>query len=376
MLTNDEIKKKALRKYNSYLKSLVVNSNIFPLNIIGNKQVATTDFSQATKIYEDFYKNSKSNKGYGYCFDYEKNKKTSITKIYFETEKDFVKYIAKEVQATTFLSNINMLRERLDISDEIIIENISKISKWDEDFCKNLALTTGFLIENQKSNLYKRELPIHVPTKFLEKNIVVITNFLSNFISIPNVENKYQKLGLIDKTFIIKIRAKDKFTISDINGNNCGNTEVIFLTPKAFENFTYNPKRVFIVENETTFFKFPLKENDICLYSGGFSILSFKNNKMLMENNTYYFGDIDEHGFAILSMFREIYPGIKSIFMDTKTLNKFTKFEIEGKEYQGILNALNMEETKVYEYIKENNLRLEQERIPIHFIKNELELLS
>lgn len=376
MLTIEAIKTKANNKYNSYLKALVEDINYFPLEIKGNKNFSKLEYAKAFELFQKLNDNSKAVKGYGYCFTYEKTSKIKITKIYFETESDYLKFIKKETQTKRFKENLNILRRTLPISNEIIKTNLSKILKWDVSTCKNIALISSFIIKNPESNLYQRELPITVPTKFLEKNISTITSFISNFIELKNVDNKYQKLGLLDKSFIIKIRSHSNFNIFDNNKNYCCSNDIIYLTPKAFEKFSHTANRVFIVENETTFYNFPLNQNDLCLYSGGFSILSFIKNGYLKNTSLYYFGDLDEHGFAILSMFREKYSNVKSILMNMETLIAFKHFWIEGKEYKGQLTKLTKEEVTTLEYIKENNIRLEQEKIPNSYITKTIELLT
>jgi hypothetical protein len=373
MLTKEEIKQKALNKYNGYLKSIINNDTYFPLEIKGNKKISTQEYSKAFEAFTFFYNNSKEKKGYGYSFEYEKTKKIKIKKIFFETEEDYIKFIEKESQTNSFKKNIATLRSTLNITDEILISNVSKIAKWDEKFCTNIARISSFIINNPQSNLYQRELPIAVPTKFLEKNITIITSFISNFIPLKNVDNKYQKLGLLDKSFLIKIRSTNNFKVFDSQNNLSCTSETITLTPKEFEKFNHSSKTIFIVENETTFYNFPIRKNELCLYSGGFSILSFKNNNYLRENSLFYFGDLDEHGFAIFSMFKDVYPNAKSIFMDMKTLMEFKKYRAEGKEYKGTLQNLNNEEETCFKYLKETNSRLEQEKIPASYIKKELD---
>ena len=376
MLTTEAIKTKANNKYNSFLRALVEDINYFPLEIKGNKNFSTLDYTQAFDLFQKLNDNSKAKKGYGYSFSYEKTNKIKITKVYFETETDYLKFIKKETQTKTFKENIKILRRTLPISNQIIISNLSKILKWDVATCNNIALISSFIIKNPESNLYQRELPISVPTKFLEKNISTITSFISNFIELKNVDNKYQKLGLLDKSFIIKIRSKSNFNISDKNNKYCCSNDIIYLPPKAFEKFTHTAKRIFIVENETTFYNFPIQKDDLCLYSGGFSILSFKNNEYLKNSCLYYFGDLDEHGFAILSMFREKYNNVKSILMKMETLLFFKDFWIEGKTFTGSLLNLTHDETITLKYIKENNIRLEQEKIPISYISKEIATLK
>ncbi|NOR71388.1 MAG: hypothetical protein GQ532_17115, partial [Methylomarinum sp.] len=47
-----------------------------------------------------------------------------------------------------------------------------------------------------------------------------------------------------------------------------------------------------------------------------------------------YWGDLDTHGFAILSRLRHYYPQVKSILMDEKTLEQFAHLSV----YESIIS--------------------------------------
>ncbi len=374
MLTQAEILKKAQNKYKTYLKSKIYNQNIFPLEIRGNMKVPENDYNKATSLFQTIYKESKFNKKYGYTLILSDSKKIKISKLFFETEIDYLKYLSKEKEVSQFITKQDILRKQLNISNKLLEKNLSKILKWDINFTEYLSKTINFLLANPNSGLYPRELPIDIPTKFIEKNISVITSFLNEFTSLSDMDNKYQKLGLIDKDFLIYIRSFSEFNISD--NNNSAKSKIINLNPSSFSTFSPNANRIFVIENKTTFFTFPLKKNDICLYSGGFSILSFKNKKLLNSNKLYYFGDIDEHGLAILSLFRDIYPNSKSIFMDITTLKNNVLFSSQKEtHYQGTISNLTKEEMKTFDYIHEEKIILEQEKIPLDYIIKKIENL-
>lgn len=374
MLTQAEIHKKAQNKYKNYLKAKIYNQNIFPLEIKGNMKVIETDYNKATYIFQNIYDESKFNKKYGYSLILSNSKKIKIEKLFFETEIDYLKYLSKEKEVKEFKEKLDILRKQLNISNQLLEKYLSKILKWDIEFTIYISKTVKFLIENPNSGLYPREIPIDIPTKFIEKNISIITAFLNEFTPLSNIENKYQKIGLIDKDFLIYIRSINEFDIS--NTNNSVKSKIIYLNPSSFSEFSQNSDRIFIIENKTTFFTFPLKKNDICLYSGGFSILSFININLKKSDKLYYFGDIDEHGLAILSLFRKIYPNTKSIFMDLKTLKDNYIFSSEkGKTYQGDVSNLTKEEMKTFNYIRENKISLEQEKIPLDYITKNIKNL-
>lgn len=80
-----------------------------------------------------------------------------------------------------------------------------------------------------------------------------------------------------------------------------------------------------------------------------------------------YWGDIDVQGFEILSQVRGYFLQTKSILMDTLTFEKF--FENDLGTPTNILIELNLttEEKILYEKVKTNNWRLEQEKIPLEY---------
>lgn len=75
-----------------------------------------------------------------------------------------------------------------------------------------------------------------------------------------------------------------------------------------------------------------------------------------------HWGDIDVHGFEILSQFRSYFPQTKSVLMDKQTFEKF--FEKDNGTPTNISTKLNLtdEEQQLYEILKTNNWRLEQEK--------------
>ncbi len=77
-----------------------------------------------------------------------------------------------------------------------------------------------------------------------------------------------------------------------------------------------------------------------------------------------YWGDIDVQGFEILSQFRGSFPLTKSILMDRQTFDTF--FEDDLGTPSDISTSLNLTtvEQKLFDLLKKNNWRHEQEKIP------------
>ena len=126
-------------------------------------------------------------------------------------------------------------------------------------------------------------------------------------------------------------------------------------------------KNIFIVENKATVLSFPMMKESIVIFGSGYKVGILKDTKWLKNKEIYYWGDIDIDGFAILSQIRGYFPQIKSIFMDKKTFDKFKDFIVQYKQLNSKeLKNLTYSEQNLYNMIE--NKRLEQEKIPFHYI--------
>jgi hypothetical protein len=94
-----------------------------------------------------------------------------------------------------------------------------------------------------------------------------------------------------------------------------------------------------------------------------------KNVKWFEQVKLFYWGDIDTQGFEILSQFRGYFLHVQSILMDKVTFDSY--FENDKGPPSKVSKRLNLtnEEQELYELLKTNNWRLEQEKIPINKFK-------
>ncbi|MFZ3167600.1 MAG: DUF2220 domain-containing protein [Candidatus Methanoperedens sp.] len=141
-------------------------------------------------------------------------------------------------------------------------------------------------------------------------------------------------------------------------------------------------KRVFILENKTNFsniFNFltlPDMKNSIAIFGSGFRLELLKDALWLNDKQIIYWGDIDAHGFQILSQLRFYFPQTQSLLMDFETFNEFKDFTVTGTETNiKQLTNLTLEENQLFKHLlnlKKKN-RLEQEKINQSFVVKEIE---
>lgn len=378
LVTPEIIKEKSQRLLFNFLNSEINHGMFFPKEIRCNKG----DFSSENQKL--IYKNSKVIAGVGYSLKFKTTKKvklhmsnqTEISKIFFETKEDFLKYLNIENNFKIFQQNISNLVSNFSELETYVSENYKYIWK-NPNLWGDMIKVCHFFKNNPNSNLYIRQLSIKgVSTKFIEDNKPTLTVLLKiilneNFDS--GVDNFEDMFGLKAKNNQIRFRFLD----SDVMINNKFNYMDIGLLNSDFENLNLQVKNIFVVENEITFLTFPFVENSIVIFGKGFGVAVLKKCAWLSQKNLFYWGDLDSHGFQILSMFRKFHESTKSILMDDETFDNFKEFEIVGENINiSSLDFLTMEELGLFYYFNKNSKRIEQERISIDYVKNYLKKLN
>ena len=131
--------------------------------------------------------------------------------------------------------------------------------------------------------------------------------------------------------------------------------------------------KAFKTENKKNFLTLPQLKNTIALWSGGgFSVSYLKNIEWLKVKQFFYWGDVDAQGFHILNQFRSYFPSTIALMMNKQVLSHFEKYIEVGTTTAYHLPNLTKEEAILYEYLRQNNLRLEQEKITNAFVQSEI----
>ena len=85
----------------------------------------------------------------------------------------------------------------------------------------------------------------------------------------------------------------------------------------------------------------------------------------VVDSEVWYWGDLDSHGFAILDRLRRHLPHVRSLLMDTEHLEPVADLAVrEHKPTFNEVSDLTESEAAALESLREDDLRLEQERIP------------
>ncbi|MEQ8704894.1 MAG: DUF2220 family protein [Phaeodactylibacter sp.] len=377
MITPQEIKKKAERKYVSFLRSLVDNKPFEKLVIRGDKSYTKTSFHQFEKEIQLIISQSKEKTGFGYTVEFQNVKTKSLglqalpTLIYFETEIDFLKFLGRENEVELFCKSIKCILETFPDLKDWLIKNPLKVianqSEWE-----SILKVCKYFKKNPKPNLYIRELPIKVHTKFLEKNQAVVRELLDILIS----EHVKADDKVFEKRFNLKYaepQIRFKVLDKEITQRFFSGIDDLAIPVSQFEVMDLPIRKVLVVENKTTLYTtltLPKMNDTIAIFGSGYSVLNLKNVEWFNGIDLYYWGDIDVQGFEILSQFRGYFPHSKSVLMDKHTFDKY--FENDNGTPTKISTKLNLtnNEQELYDKLKENNWRLEQEKIPFEYVNS------
>jgi hypothetical protein len=379
MISSNEIKSKAEKKYKNYLQAIINQENIFPLAIIGNKKPSKS-IPEFKKELNELIAFSKEKKGFGYSITYQERKTKTLgtqsfpSSIYFETRQDFEKYLKVEKEVEQFITDYNTISNCFPEINPWLEKHPNKVIANSNNWTDILKVCNYFK-SNPKPNLYIRELPISVHTKFIENNTSILKELLD--IIIEPFTNKDKTI--FEKRFNLKYSQpliRFKILDSKISQNHFSGINDISVPINQFNALNLNLEKVIVVENKTNLhtiaLTLPEMEKTIVIFGSGFKVENLKNAEWLNKLEILYWGDLDVQGFEILSQMRNYFPLTKSFLMDEITFNKF--FENDNGTLSKVNSQLNLTkiEMNIYEKIKTNNWRLEQEKIPLEYVKTHM----
>lgn len=374
MTTANQIKSKAISKYQKYLSSIVNEESLFPLDIPSDKKPGK-DLEIYRRSLEDLINNSSTSKKYSYTLEFQKTRTKYLgnqnlpTRIYFNDEKDFVGFLNKQKEVTGFKNVLNQSIEEFPQLKEWFLKFPKKVLPYIAVWPDVLKVCRYF-VKNPKPNLYRRELPIKVHTKFIENHQTILKELLNNLIS-DSIE---YSSTTFDKRFNLKfIEPQIRFKVldPDISSKYFSGVDDLSVPLSLFKNLNLDVTRIIIAENKISLYHtltLPNTKGTIAVFGKGYSASNLKDIDWFRSKQILYWGDIDAHGFEILSQVRGYYPQTESILMDKKTFQEYFE-DVEGSDSNVVkLKHLTHQEDKLHQYLLKNKFRLEQEKIPNDYV--------
>lgn len=374
MISPEEIKRQASKWWVSILQSEITGNVFFPkvIDRIGKVQPGsiTHQFGSLQQAIEQLYRHSKNQTGTGYTVRTEERNFRRAgnhelpNSIVFETIEDYIYFTGKKKEWTIFLNNYKKIITDIPVLKEWVIPNCLWLTDGGTDWI-NILKVCQYFINTPRPNLYLRQLPIEIHTKFIEDNVTLIQSLLDHLIP-GHIRNAGEK-RFAARYFLkydeplIRIRfLGDKSAYKKLRDIS------IPLTDFALAEI--EQQNILITENKMNFLTLPPIDSTIAVWSGGgFNVSYLKDVKWLYNKDIFYWGDIDEHGFQILHQLRSYFSFVKSVLMDKATFDLFSQYAVNGsKNKSTALHLLTEDENTVFQLLKLTNSlnRLEQEKIP------------
>lgn len=379
MIKATEILAKAQKKYAHYLSSLA-DGEPFERIVIPCDKKPSADLKQYTLEYENIISQSKEAKGYGYTISWCTITKKSIGKqdlpqeISFENEVDYLRFLKKEKEVLQFKNDVYLIVSSFPELKEWIVKYpqrvIDNAGKWND-----LLKVLTYFKSNPCPHLYIRELPVQVHTKFIETNKKILKEMLDIVIAEhvlfdESVFEKRYHLKYVEP--LLRLRSLD----DGLSREFFSKISDVSFPISQIRSLSLEIKNVFVVENQVNFLTFPQIPHSIVIWGHGYGVSSLKDIDFLKQANLYYWGDLDIQGFEILSQFRGYFPQTVSLLMDNQTFHKFYEGNHGVPNNVAVELNLTAEEYGLYNQIKSENLRLEQEKIPQQYLIDKLKQMQ
>ena len=227
------------------------------------------------------------------------------------------------------------------------------------DLWPTLLSAYRWLHAERNSGRYLREITAPgVDTKFVDKH----RPLLAHLLGVPSPAPGFlAALGLRSKPETLRLRP------SPMVGLREGLTDLT-LRLDELAKLDLAVSRAMVVENEITFLSVPVPSEGVVLWGKGFEVDRVGAMPWLADAEVVYWGDLDTHGFAILSRLRAWLPQTRSALMDRATLLAHRdRWVIEPSPAASRLDRLTNDEQALYQDLVTDRLgervRLEQERI-------------
>ena len=364
------------------LRAWLGREELFPYRIPVGKPDARewlTNFADLRAALGELEGASKSSRGVGYTVEtaeatHQKLGRIRVPlRVSFENVEDLAE-CAGETQSLQRFRRIagTLLQQEPRLSDWLARHPLA-VLEFEPELPRLLAVAR-YLEEHPRPKRYARELGISgVDSKFIERYKPVLSQWLDLLLPADAINTEERgiasggferRFGLLYEEPSIRFRWLDrKMALKR------GITDAA-VPLEQFASWRPDCSLVIVTENKVTFLTLPEKEKTLAIFGAGYSIDRLGAVPWVSDVPIYYWGDIDTHGFSILSRLRRSLPKTVSFLMDRATLlahKEVWSEEPSDCRYLAELEGLSADEHAFYDDLRNDRLgmcvRLEQERV-------------
>ena len=247
-----------------------------------------------------------------------------------------------------------------------------------------LLATVAWLRRSGGRGLYLRQIDAPgVDTKFIAAHQPILAALLDETLPAGAIRESAsrgvefaRRYRFAEPPRLIRVRCDDGFA-----GLPAGVSEVGWRVEELARLRVF-VQTVVIVENLVTYLSWPIPSEGLVVWGSGYASGALLQVPFVRQApRVVYSGDIDTHGFAILSRLRGAMPQVESVLMDRETLLAHEdRWGQEGAPTRSQLDHLTAPEATLYRDLVEDvyapALRLEQERLAWPWVSAAIEALD
>lgn len=299
------------------------------------------------------------------------------TAVIIETPEAALRWLNKMGEAHRAEAALRIIQDGLPALNDWALTHPLEVLEWSEVWPR-LLVVIRWVLDHPRSGLYLRQVDAHgVDTKFIERHRRILSALLDEVLDPSAIDREATgvsgfeaRYGFREKPQMVRFRLLD--STQSIQGMND-----LTIPGEEFSKLAVPCRRVFMMENEIEFLAFPSLSQSLAIFGAGYGLKRFRDARWLLSVPLYYWGDIDTHGFAILDELRMYLPHAESLLMDEATLVAHRAFwDHEDRPSTHTLTRLTDSESALYEGLQRHRfgtgVRLEQERIPLHWLVERL----
>ena len=373
MLKPEEILRRASNCYADFLRSIVNGDAFFPLTIRFGKPSGTDDFD---KLRGEITALTSANLGCHIQWTAVNTRRWGQQRlperVEFLDEGSYLNSIGKLKEVSQFRHNLTFTRERCPLLVPIIAGRPQDAVEFGSIWQSLVEVCCHFQA-HPRPNLYARELPLSVDTKFIEQYKSILFRLLNACLppeAIFEGDRFEERFGLHFDEPMIRFRILDK----SLNRILQVPFPDVAVPIGVFRNLDWRGLRILISENKMTFLTLPELANGVGIWGSGNAAALLHDVNWLSQCELFYWGDLDTQGLEILSRLRANFPRTKSLMMDINTFKQFQKLCRVGTPSKSPCpKNLTSVELGAWEAIRIEHHRIEQERIPTKFTRLAIE---
>lgn len=294
--------------------------------------------------------------------------------ITFATPQAAIGWIGKLDDAERATTIFHRIQHELPILSPWALAHPLTVLAWG-DVWPRLLTVVRWVIDHPRSGLYLRQVDAPgIDTKFIERHRGIVADLLDDVLDPAAIDPHATGSSGFEARYGFRQKAEMvRFRFLDPTQSIEGMTDLT-VPSQDFGQLSRLPiRQVVMMENEIEFLAFPRVAATIAIFGAGYGLKRFQCADWLSGLPLYYWGDLDTHGFAILDELRLYLPHAQSLLMDEATLLAHRVFwDREERPSTHQLTRLTSAESALYADLQQHRfgdgIRLEQERIPMHWL--------